>query len=103
MEGKTTPKIDEDKIMHIGLPIGEQILLASDAPESMGFKVNFGNHLYISVHSDSKANADNIFKGFSEDGMVEMAIADHPWGDYWGSLKDKFGVLWMVTYEYPKE
>jgi uncharacterized glyoxalase superfamily protein PhnB len=24
------------------------------------------------------------------------------WGDYYGSLKDKFGVLWMVNYSRPK-
>jgi PhnB protein len=31
-----------------------------------------------------------------------MPIADQPWGDYYGSFKDKFGVLWMVSYTYPK-
>jgi len=31
-----------------------------------------------------------------------MQIADQPWGDYRGSFKDKFGVLWMVDYGYPE-
>ncbi|OGY26114.1 MAG: glyoxalase [Candidatus Woykebacteria bacterium RBG_16_44_10] len=103
MEGTKVPKEDENQIMHIGLPIGKDVLMASDAPESMGFKVNFGNNSYISIHPDSKEEADRIFKALSSGGTIEMAIADQPWGDYWGSFKDKFGVLWMVDYAYPKE
>ena len=32
-----------------------------------------------------------------------MPIADQVWGDYYGSLKDKFGVQWMVNYTNPKQ
>jgi len=101
MEGANVPEQDQDKIMHIGLPIGEDLLMATDAPESMGFKVNFGNSSYISVHPDSKEEADRIFNALSAGGEIEMSIADQPWGDYFGSLKDKFGVCWMVNYSYP--
>lgn len=103
IEGVKISKEDEDKIMHISLPIGNDVLMASDAPESMGFKVNFGNNTYISVHPDSKEEADRIFKELSEDGTIEMPIADQAWGDYYGSFKDKFRVQWMVNYSYPKE
>lgn len=103
VEGVNIPKEDEDKIMHISLPIGNDVLMATDAPESMGFKVNFGNNAYISVHPDSKEEADRIFKSLSAGGTIEMSIADQPWGDYFGSFKDKFGVQWMVNYSYPKE
>ncbi len=101
MEGANVPEQDQDKIMHIGLPIGEDLLMATDAPESMGFKVNFGNSSYISVHPDSKEEADRIFNALSAGGEIEMSIADQPWGDYFGSFKDRFGVCWMVNYSYP--
>jgi PhnB protein len=32
-----------------------------------------------------------------------MPISDQPWGDYFGSLKDKFGVMWMVDYGEPQQ
>src|SRR5688500_7696754 len=70
IEGTEIPKGDEDKIMHIGLPIGQDVLMATDAPESMGFKVNFGNNSYISVHPDTKEEADRIFKALSAGGTV---------------------------------
>lgn len=102
MEGFEVPKGDEDKIMHISLPLGEEVLMASDALESAGQTVVQGNNVYISVHPDSKEEADRIFQALSADGTVEMPIEMQPWGDYWGSFTDKFGVLWMVDYE-PKE
>ncbi len=102
MEGVNLPKEDENKIMHISLPIGNDVLMASDAPESMGFTVHFGNNAYISIHPDSKEEADRIFTALSEGGQIEMPIADQMWGDYYGSLKDKFGVQWMVNYTYPQ-
>ncbi|OGC91686.1 glyoxalase [Candidatus Amesbacteria bacterium RIFCSPLOWO2_01_FULL_49_25] len=104
MEGVTIPKEEENKIMHVGLPIGrDQVLMATDTLESMGQKLVKGNNVYISVHPESKEEADRIFKALSAGGEVEMPMADQIWGDYYGSLKDKFGVQWMVNYGYPKK
>ena len=96
-------KEDEAKIMHIALPIGkESVLMATDALESMGFTLVQGNSFYIMIQTESKEEADKLFKVLSAGGTVEMPIADAPWGDYYGSFKDKFGVGWMVDYMYPK-
>jgi PhnB protein len=99
MEGVTIPKEDEGKIMHIGLPIGDDsVLMASDALESLGQQLVQGNNVYVSVHPTSREDADRIFAGLSEGAEIEMPIADQMWGDYFGSLKDKFGIHWMVNY-----
>lgn len=102
MEGVTIPVEDEAKIMHIGLPIGDdQVLMATDALASLGQQLTQGNNAYISIHPDTKAEADRLFGALSAGGDVEMPIADQPWGDYYGSLRDKFGVQWMVNYASP--
>jgi PhnB protein len=98
MEGVDIPKADEDKIMHIALPIGENLLMASDVLESMGQQLVPGNNNYVMVSPDSREEADKIFNGLSQGADIEMPIADQPWGDYYGSLKDKFGVCWMVDF-----
>ncbi|MGH2528980.1 MAG: VOC family protein [Actinomycetota bacterium] len=99
VEGVSIPEEDQDKIMHIGLPIGnDDILMASDALESLGQQLVQGNNVYISVHPGSKEEADRIFGALSEGGEIEMPIADQAWGDYFGSFKDKFGVMWMVNH-----
>jgi PhnB protein len=99
MEGVSIPKADEDKVMHVGLPIGnDSLLMASDTLESLGQKHVKGNNVYVSVHPDSKAEADRIFNALSAGGAIEMPIADQPWGDYYGAFEDKYGVHWMVNY-----
>lgn len=103
MEGIVIPKEAEDKIMHISLPIGkDDMLMATDSLESLGQKLNPGNNVYIFIQPESKDEADRLFAALSVGGVIEMPMADQPWGDYYGSLQDRFGVLWMVTFEYPK-
>jgi hypothetical protein len=46
----------------------------------------------------SKDEADRIFNALAAGGTIEMPMADQPWGDYYGSLTDQFGVQWMVNY-----
>lgn len=104
MEGVNIPKADENKIMHIALPIGKNcVLMATDTLPSLGQKLVQGNNVYISIHPESKEEADRIFSALSAGGKVEMEIGDQPWGDYYGSFKDRFGVQWMVDYAYPKD
>ena len=99
-EGQPGPsEADSQLIANVQLPIlGGHLLMGTDAPESMGFTLNQGNNVYISLHPDSREEADTLFAALSEDGNVEMPMADQFWGDYFGSLVDRFGVNWMVNY-----
>jgi PhnB protein len=104
MEGVKISKKDENKIMHISLPIGgDNVLMATDTLDSLGQKLVQGNNVYIFISPESKEEANRIFTALSAGGTIEMSIADQPWGDYYGSFKDKFGILWMVNYSYPKD
>ncbi len=98
-DGDKLPKDEQNRVMHISLPISENILLmASDIMPSMGQKLIKGNNNYISLHPNSKAEADRIFNGLSAGGKIEMPIADQFWGDYFGSFIDKFGISWMINF-----
>ena len=92
------PEADRKLIMHITLPIlGGHNIMGTDAPESMGFKLNKGNNVYINLEPDTRGETDRLFNALAEGGTVEMALAEQFWGDYYGSLKDKFGVQWMFN------
>ncbi len=94
------PLPDEAKnlVLHVSLPIADGYkIMGSDAPEQMGFKVNKGNNMYISLDVDSRQEADRLFKSLSAGGAVEMPLTDMFWGAYWGSFTDKFGVKWMIN------
>ncbi len=103
MQGVTIRKEDENKLMHISLPIsGDDVLMASDVLEPLGHKVVVGNNVNISIFPESKEEAERLFKGLSAGGTIEMPLGDQPWGDYYGGLIDKFGIHWMIDYTYPK-
>lgn len=98
------PMSDADKqlVMHVGLPIlGGHLLMGTDAPESMGFTLTQGNNMYISLHPDTRAEADALFAALSDGGKVEMPMEDQFWGDYFGDCVDKFGIHWMVNCSNP--
>jgi PhnB protein len=89
---------EKNRMMHISLRIGGDLLMASDIVPSFGQTLTVGNNNYISVFPESKEEADRIFNGLSQGGTVEMPMEDQFWGDYFGSFQDKFGVYWMINY-----
>jgi PhnB protein len=90
---------EANKIMHISLPIGKNILIANDVPESMGRTNENENRSKISISAESKEEADKLFNGLSEAGKIEMPIADTPWGSYFGMFRDKYGIEWIVDFD----
>ncbi|MBI5890068.1 MAG: VOC family protein [Nitrosomonadales bacterium] len=94
------PAADLDLVMHVALPIlGGFELMGTDAPESLGFKVNMGNNTYINLQPDSRAETKRLFDALAAGGKIEMPLQDMFWGAYYGSLTDKFGVRWMFNCE----
>ena len=92
------PDDDKQLVMNVQLPIlGGHLLMGTDAPESMGFQLNQGNNVYITLDPDTRAEADALFAALSAGGKVEMALQEQFWGDYFGSLIDRYGVQWMIN------
>jgi len=87
-----------ERIMHASFTIGSDQLMLSDAPENQDDTIVMGSQTQISIHPDSREEADRIFNQLAEGGEVVMPMVDAFWGDYFGMVKDKFGVRWMVNY-----
>ena len=91
---------DLDKVMHVALPIGKgNILMATDALESMGQKLVIGNNFYISVSTESEAETDKLYNGLSAGGKIELPVQKTFWGAYFGMFQDKYGIQWMISYD----
>lgn len=88
----------KNRVMHVAIKVGDETLMGSDTMPGMGKPFSKGINSYISVHPDSREEADRIFNELSEGGDVEMPMQDQFWGDYYGSFIDKFGTPWMVNY-----
>ncbi len=90
---------DANKIMHIALPIGKNILMANDVPDSMEPTNENENRSKIAISAESKEEADKLFNGLSAGGQIEAPIGDSPWGSYFGMFRDKYGIEWMVDFD----
>ena len=97
-EKEKMSETDLEKIMHVSLKIGNDVLMATDALESLGHTLIVGNNVSLSLTPDSKEEANRLFKALKVGGKVEMPMMDMFWGDYFGMVDDKFGIKWMINY-----
>lgn len=99
VEGQPTlSEKDKKLILHIELQLlGGHVLMGTDAPESMGFKIEFGNNSHICLEPDTRKETKRLFDALAKGGKITMPLQDMFFGAYYGSCTDKFGVNWMVN------
>lgn len=87
-------------IIHAELTImGGHVLMATDAPESMGFKMVHGNNMHINIEPGSKEETERLFNVLSEGGTITMPLEMMFYGAYFGSFTDKYGINWMLNFQ----
>ncbi|MEO7384454.1 MAG: VOC family protein [Novosphingobium sp.] len=98
---QSMPEAEREKIMHVALPIGQgtTVLMASDKPAAYG-QLKMGNNFSISINTESEEEATNLFNGLSAGGQIIMPLYKAFWNAYFGMFTDKFGIQWMVNYDY---
>lgn len=92
------PEDEAEKVMRITLPIGNNTLIANDVPASLGPVSENENRSKIAVTADGREEAEKIFTGLSEGGIVEMPMGESPWGTYFAMFRDKYGIEWTVEF-----
>lgn len=103
IEGMEIAEADLERVMHVALPIGDELLMGSDVPSGMGASFKAGNSTYISIFPESRREADRLFNALSAGGEIEMPMEDMFWGDYFGSFRDRYGILWMINHNNESE
>jgi PhnB protein len=93
--GMPAPSEYEDRIMHAHLDADGVVIMASD--ESPGSAVKFGDNVNLSLVGSDAEGLTRVFNNLSDGGKVTTPLARQFWGDTFGSLKDKFGINWMVN------
>ncbi len=93
---------EENKVMHIALPIGQNFLMGNDVPESMGKTNEHENRSKISISAESREEAEKLFSGLSVGGSVEMPPDTNPQNTYFAMFRDEYGIEWMIEFD-PKD
>jgi PhnB protein len=87
-----------DKIMHIGMRIGDQVLLGSDAPPP---HYSQPQGLRVCLDFDDPAEAERVYKALSEGGQITMPFQETFWAKRFAMFADRFGTPWMVNVSKP--
>jgi PhnB protein len=88
---------DREKVMHMSIRIGDQIVLASDG--QCGGKPTFQG-FSLSLNVSSEAEANRLFGALADGGQVHMPLAKTFFSPAFGMLADRFGVSWMIHAEH---
>jgi PhnB protein len=88
-----------EQVMHgqLETPAGFT-LMGADAPPEMQ-QVTYGDNVSVSI-SGGPEDAEQMrgwFAALSEGGTVLEPLAPAPWGDEFGTCKDRFGIGWLVN------
>ena len=103
-EAPPMSEADLKLIIHAELTIlGGHVLMATDAPESFGFKLVTGNNMHINLEPETREETKRLFDALAEGGNVTMDLKDMFFGAYFGELTDKYGINWMFTWTDPEE
>ena len=99
--GPGAPELAEherSQVLHVELPIlAGHVIMGTDMLESMGHELRVGNNTTLNLEPDTREEADRLYAALCDGGSDSVGLQEMPWGSYWGTCLDKFGVRWMFN------
>ena len=84
-------------VMHTRLNITGSTVMFSDAYP--GYPFVPGNNINLAIVSKNISEIRSLSKKLKEGGTVAMDLQETFWSKCYGSLTDKFGIEWQVSYD----
>lgn len=89
---------EQQAVMHIALPIlAGHVLMGTDALESQGHRLTFGDNVSINLEPDTRAETHRLFDALAVGGTVGMPLTEMFWGSVFGMVTDAYGTKWMFN------
>lgn len=87
--------LKEDNVMHGALVDARVSIMASDGATASDRSAK--TVICLSAEPDDEEYMRKVFDQLSEDVEPEYPLKKEFWGDIFGSLRDKYGVEWMIN------
>ncbi len=87
-----------DKVMHVSMPVGDQMLLGCDAPPS---HYSQPQGLRVNLDFNDVAEAERVYNALSESGQITMPFQETFWAQRFAMFQDRFGTPWMINVSKP--
>ena len=94
-EDMEVPAEYQQRVMHVSLTVGEQLLMASDNLPQYPYEGIKG--CSVSLQVDNVPEAERLYEALSAGGSVQMELQATFWATRFAMLTDRFGVYWMIN------
>ncbi|CAM3872958.1 VOC family protein [Ectopseudomonas alcaliphila] len=94
-EDMEVPAEYQQRVMHVCLTVGEQLLMASDNLPQYPYEGIKG--CSVSLQVDNVPEAERLYEALSAGGSVQMELQATFWATRFAMLTDRFGVSWMIN------
>ncbi|PKM26610.1 MAG: VOC family protein [Gammaproteobacteria bacterium HGW-Gammaproteobacteria-13] len=94
-EAANVPEQFHDRVMHVCLTVGDQLLMASDTFPGMPYEGIKGSS--VSLQVENVPEAERLYKALSAGGSVQMELQATFWATRFAMFTDRFGVGWMIN------
>lgn len=88
---------DRDLIMHSALEISGTTIMFSDLLPEEPFIA--GNNISLVIMFNNLEEIEPLFSKLKEGGSVEMELQETFFSKLYGSVKDRFGIIWQLMYD----
>jgi len=92
----TLNEADKDRIMYAGIPMENMVLMFMDAPT--GHPLTVGDNITPTISTGDKDEITRMFNEMKEGGEVIMELQQAFFSEWYGMVKDKFGVIWQILH-----
>jgi PhnB protein len=94
-EEMENPAEYRQRVMHVCLTVGDQLLMASDNLPQYPYEGIKG--CSVSLQVDNVPEAERLYAALSAGGSVQMELQATFWAARFAMLTDRFGVSWMIN------
>jgi len=86
----------QEGVLHARLAIGGTEIAGADVEKAAPMRSS-----YLTLNTESDAEAERIFAALSAGGQVFMPMQETFFATRFGQLRDRFGMNWMILHERP--
>ena len=87
---------DKNRIMYAGIPFGDMTVMFMDYPSDS--PMTMGDNIHPTISTDNKDEVTRLFNELKMGGEVHMELGKTFFSEWYGMVKDKYGVTWQILH-----
>ena len=92
----TVPEADKNRVMYAGIPFGGMTVMFMDYPS--GSSMTAGDNIHPTISTDDKDEVTRLFNELKAGGVVCMELGKTFFSEWYGMVRDKFGITWQILH-----